>query len=106
MGQTPIGLKVRYYSRLSESHNPLQGFVLEVISLREMGIFRFPIYMGFRTIQHMISGFTGLLLRTHDPTFPNTAHIYALQNTSEPSLSAWYFTLKQTHDSMRQVGQT
>ena len=76
-----------------------------MILLREIGIFLFLIYVGFRTIQHM-SGSTWLLLRRHDPTFTKTAHTYALQNTLQPSFSAWYFTLIKMHDTMGQVGQT
>ena len=74
LGQTAIGLKVRDFSRISEPHNPLQGFPLEVILFREIGIFRFLIYMRFHTIQHMLLGFTWLLLTTQNLTFPKTAH--------------------------------
>ena len=92
-----ITLKVDdlHISHLSEPYNPLQEFSPKKILFNEMGIFRFLIHMGFSTLQHMMLGFTWLLLRMQDHIFSKTLHIYVLQNMSDPSFIACYFTLKK-----------
>ena len=91
------------FSSISEYHNSLLGFYSKSDIIKRNRYFFIPNLQGFRTIQNMMSGFTGLLLRTHDPSFTKTAPRYALQNTLQPPFFTWYISLKKMHDSMGQV---
>ena len=98
---------MHHFSRLSEPYNPLQGFSLKVILFREICIFRFLIYMGLCSLQHMISSFPRLLLRMQDHTFPKTPHIRISTTVyARAILLCVVCDLQKMHNSMLQVGST